>query len=77
LGRSDPTGSPAARSKRCAFVERGTFNRLNNTAPDAENGTEDGRSELGRIYALDLLDDGNGGLEFQILNRKTFLGGIG
>ena len=47
------------------------------TAPDAEDGTEDGRSELGAIYALDLVDDGNGGLEFQVLNRKTFQGGTG
>ena len=47
------------------------------TAPDAEDGTEDGRSELGAIYALDLMDDGNGGLEFQVLNRKTFQGGTG
>jgi outer membrane protein assembly factor BamB len=47
------------------------------TAPDAEDGTEDGRSERGAIYALDLVDDGNGGLEFQVLNRKTFQGGTG
>lgn len=47
------------------------------TAPDAEDGTEDGRSELGAIYALDLIDKGNGSLEFQILNRKTFQGGTG
>jgi outer membrane protein assembly factor BamB len=50
------------------------------TAPDAEDGTEDGRSELGAIYALDLVknvDDANGGLEFQVLNRKTFQGGTG
>jgi outer membrane protein assembly factor BamB len=47
------------------------------TAPDAEDGTEDGRSQLGAIYALDLVDDGNGGLEFQVLNRKTFQGGTG
>ena len=47
------------------------------TAPDAEDGTEDGRSELGAIYALNLVDNGNGGLEFQVLNRKTFQGGTG
>ena len=47
------------------------------TAPDAEDGTEDGRSELGAIYALDLIDNGNGDLEFQVLNRKTFQGGTG
>jgi hypothetical protein len=33
------------------------------TAPDAEDGTEDGRSELGAIYVLDLIDDGNGGFK--------------
>ncbi|MEP4147872.1 MAG: PQQ-binding-like beta-propeller repeat protein [Halioglobus sp.] len=50
------------------------------TAPDAEDGTEDGRSELGAIYALDLVntvDASSGGLEFQVLNRKTFQGGTG
>jgi outer membrane protein assembly factor BamB len=47
------------------------------TAADADDGTEDGRSELGAIYALDLVDDGNGALEFQVLNRKTFKGGTG
>jgi outer membrane protein assembly factor BamB len=47
------------------------------TAPDAEDGTEDGRSELGAIYALDLVDDGDGSLEFKVLNRKTFQGGTG
>jgi outer membrane protein assembly factor BamB len=47
------------------------------TAPDVDDGTEDGRSELGAIYALDLVDDGSGGLEFQVLNRKTFQGGTG
>jgi outer membrane protein assembly factor BamB len=47
------------------------------TAPDAEDGTEDGRSELGAIYALNLVDDGNGGLGFKVLNRKTFQGGTG
>ena len=47
------------------------------TAPDAEDGTEDGRSAMGAIYALDLVNDGNGGLEFKVLNRKTFQGGTG
>jgi len=54
------------------------------TAEDAEDGTEDGRSEIGAIYALDLVknsvknvDDANGALEFQILNRATFQGGTG
>jgi outer membrane protein assembly factor BamB len=47
------------------------------TAPDAEDGNEDGRSEMGAIYAFNLVDDGNGGLEFKELNRKTFQGGTG
>ncbi|MCX2977143.1 PQQ-binding-like beta-propeller repeat protein [Candidatus Marimicrobium litorale] len=47
------------------------------TAPDAEDGTEDGRSEIGAIYSLTLQDNGNGGLEFEVLNRNTFQGGTG
>jgi outer membrane protein assembly factor BamB len=50
------------------------------TAEDAEDGTEDGRSEVGAIYLLDLVritDNGREGLEFQILNRATFQGGTG
>ncbi|MFT6437836.1 MAG: outer membrane protein assembly factor BamB [Candidatus Azotimanducaceae bacterium] len=50
------------------------------TAEDAEDGTEDGRSEIGAIYLLDLVkksNDGSEGLEFQILNRATFQGGTG
>ena len=47
------------------------------TADDAEDGTADGRSEIGAIYALDLVDDGSGGVVFNILNRKTFQGGTG
>jgi len=47
------------------------------TAPDSEDGTEDGRSEIGAIYSLDLVDNGSDGLEFKILNRATFQGGTG
>ena len=47
------------------------------TADDAEDGTADGRSEIGAIYALDLVDDGSGGVVFEILKRKTFQGGTG
>ncbi len=47
------------------------------TADDATDGTIDGVSELGALYALDLVDDGNGGLEFSILNSTTFIGGTG
>ncbi len=47
------------------------------TAEDAEDGTTDGRSELGALYSLDLVADGNGGLEFEPRNRITFMGGTG
>lgn len=47
------------------------------TAPDAEDGTEDGRSEIGAIYVIGLQEDSNGSLEFNVLNRKTFQGGTG
>jgi hypothetical protein len=47
------------------------------TAPDEDDGEMDGLSELGAIYSLDLVDDGNGGLQFQELNRATFVGGTG
>lgn len=47
------------------------------TAPDAEDGTIDGRSEMGAIYAFNLVDNGSGGLEFKVLNHKTFQGGTG
>ncbi|MGB8330323.1 MAG: PQQ-binding-like beta-propeller repeat protein [Polyangiales bacterium] len=47
------------------------------TADDAADGTEDGVSDLGAIYSVDLIDDGNGGLKFQVLNDATFVGGTG
>lgn len=47
------------------------------TAGDEEDGSKDDVSELGAIYALDLVDDGDGGLEFQVFNRATFEGGTG
>jgi outer membrane protein assembly factor BamB len=47
------------------------------TADDAADGAEDRRSELGAIYAVDLLDDGNGGLAFEVLHSATFVGGTG
>ena len=48
------------------------------TAEDGEDGTEDGLSEMGAIYALDLMDDGdNGELGFRILHHATFQGGTG
>ncbi|MDH3624654.1 MAG: hypothetical protein OES69_03970 [Myxococcales bacterium] len=47
------------------------------TADDAADGTADGKSELGALYSVDLADDGNGGLEFQVLNSTTFEGGTG
>ena len=47
------------------------------TAPDEEDGNIDGRSEIGAIYTLNLEADGNGGLEFKLLDRMTFQGGTG
>lgn len=47
------------------------------TADDADDGTEDGLSELGALYSLALVDDGNGGLQFEVLNSTTFVGGTG
>jgi len=47
------------------------------TADDADDGTTDGISELGALYALDLVDDGNGGLEFSVLGSTSFIGGAG
>jgi hypothetical protein len=47
------------------------------TADDAADGQEDGRSDLGALYAIDLVGDGNGGLEFQVQNVATFDGGTG
>ena len=47
------------------------------TAPDEEDGSADGRSEIGAIYALNLQADGNGGLAFKLLDRMTFQGGTG
>ncbi|MEM8607886.1 MAG: hypothetical protein AAGF92_12320 [Myxococcota bacterium] len=47
------------------------------TADDAADGTEDGISELGAVYSLQLVDDGNGGFEFRVLNSASFEGGTG
>ena len=47
------------------------------TAPDEDDGAMDGVSELGAIYAFDLVDDGNGGLEFKVLSSAQFDGGTG
>lgn len=47
------------------------------TAEDGDDGTVDGRSEIGAIYVLDLTRDETGGLAFTILNRATFQGGTG
>ena len=47
------------------------------TSPDEADGTMDGMSEFGAIYSLDLVDDGDGGLEFEILNQAQFVGGTG
>ncbi len=47
------------------------------TAEDAEDGVEDGQSDLGALYAIDLVDDGSSGFEFQVQNAVTFAGGTG
>ena len=47
------------------------------TADDRADGTTDGVSELGALYVLDLVDDGNGGFEFSVLGSTTFIGGTG
>ena len=47
------------------------------TAPDEDDGAMDGVSELGAIYAMDLVDDGNGGLEFEVQRSAQFDGGTG
>lgn len=47
------------------------------TAPDEDDGTVDGVSELGAIYALDLIDDGSGALELRVLHSASFEGGTG
>ncbi|MGB5192825.1 MAG: hypothetical protein WBN70_07570 [Polyangiales bacterium] len=47
------------------------------TADDGDDGTNDGLSELGALYSLDLVDEGSGDLSFRQLNRITFTGGTG
>ncbi len=44
------------------------------TAPDADDGTTDGVSELGALYALDIVD-GGGTRAFTEICRRTFQGG--
>jgi len=46
-------------------------------ADDAADGTVDGLSEFGAIYSLELVDDGAGGLKFNLLNSLAFMGGTG
>ena len=47
------------------------------TAPDEDDGTVDGESELGAVYALDLVDDGSGRWKFEVLHSAQFEGGTG
>jgi hypothetical protein len=47
------------------------------TDEDGADGTEDGLSERGAIYSLELTNDGNGGLTFEILDSLGFMGGTG
>lgn len=46
------------------------------TAPDAEDGIEDGISDFGAIYQLDLTET-NGNYQFEIINYRSFAGGTG
>ena len=45
------------------------------TAPDAEDGIEDGVSEYGALYALDLVSNGGPTLEIQEVDHLSFSGG--
>lgn len=45
------------------------------TAPDAEDGVEDGVSEYGALYALDLVSNGGPTLEIQEVAHRSFSGG--
>ena len=47
------------------------------TGDDADDGVEDGVSELDALYAIDLVDDGEGGLAFEVIQGATFDGGTG
>jgi len=47
------------------------------TDEDAADGMEDGFSERGALYLLELVDDGAGELEFEIGSSVTFMGGTG
>jgi outer membrane protein assembly factor BamB len=47
------------------------------TDEDGADGTEDGLSERGALYAIELVDDGNGGFSFEILDSISFMGGTG
>jgi outer membrane protein assembly factor BamB len=49
------------------------------TADDEEDGTLDGRSELGALYSLELVEqsEGQDRLEISLLNSITFMGGTG
>jgi len=47
------------------------------TEEDGADGTLDGLSELGALYALELGDDGSGRLEFEIVHSINFTGGTG
>lgn len=47
------------------------------TDEDGADGSEDGLSERGALYSLELVDDGNGGFTFEILDSISFMGGTG
>ena len=47
------------------------------TDDDGADGTMDGLSERGAVYSLQLVDDGSGGLEFELVDSVAFDGGTG
>lgn len=47
------------------------------TDEDEADGTRDGLSERGALYAFELMDDGGGNLQFSLRSSLTFMGGTG
>ena len=47
------------------------------TDEDEADGTRDGLSERGALYAFELMDDGGGSLQFSLRSSLTFVGGTG
>jgi len=47
------------------------------SADDEADGTADGRSDFGAVYSVELVDDGDGALKFNMLDSIEFMGGTG